>query len=104
MLKSLTVWIITNCRKFNEMGIPGHLISLMRNLYAGQEATVRNLYGKTGSKLRKEYKEVVILLPCLFNLYAKHIMQMPGWMSYRMESRLPGDISTFSDMQIIPLS
>ena len=47
MLKSLTVWIITNSRKFNEMGIPGHLIGLLRNLYAGQEATVRNLYGKT---------------------------------------------------------
>ena len=47
MLKSLTVWIITNSRKFNEMGIPGHLIGLLRNLYAGQEATVRTLYGTT---------------------------------------------------------
>ena len=54
----------------------------------------------TGSKLRKEYIEVVILSPCLFNLYAGHIMQTPGWMSYRMESRLPGEISTVSDMQI----
>ena len=57
----------------------------------------------TGSKLRKEYKEAVILSPCLFNLDAEHIMKMPGWMSYKIESRLPGEIPTVSDMQIIPL-
>ena len=55
-----------------EMGIPDHLTCLLRNLYAGQKATVRTEHGKqTGSKLGKKY----ILSPCLFNLYAEYIMQ-----------------------------
>ena len=47
MLKPLTVWITTNCGKFLEMGIPDHLICLLRNLYAGQEATVRTRHVTT---------------------------------------------------------
>ena len=47
MPKPLTVWITINCGKFFEMGIPNHLISLLRNLYAGQEATVRTGHGTT---------------------------------------------------------
>ena len=47
--KPLTVWIITNCGKFLEMGIPDHLTCLLRNLDAGQEATVRTTHGKTNS-------------------------------------------------------
>ena len=51
MPKPLTMWITTNCRKFQEMGIPDHLTCLLRNLYAGQEATVRTGHGTTdGSK------------------------------------------------------
>ena len=45
MTKPLTVWITTNCGKFSEMGIPGHLTCLLRNLYTGQEATVRTGHG-----------------------------------------------------------
>ena len=49
--KPLTVWITTNCEKFLEMGLPDHLTCLLRNLYAGQEATVRTGHGtQTGSK------------------------------------------------------
>ena len=47
MPKPLTVWITINCGKFFEMGIPDHLIFLLRNLYAGQEATVRTGHGTT---------------------------------------------------------
>ena len=47
MPKSLTVWITANCEKFLEMGIPDHLTCLLRNLYAGQEATVRTGHGTT---------------------------------------------------------
>ena len=47
MLKPLTVWITTNCGKFLEIGIPDHLTCLLRNLYAGQEATVRTGHGTT---------------------------------------------------------
>ena len=52
--KPLTVWIITNWKVFKEMGIADHLTCLLRNLYAGQEATVRTLYGTTdGFKIEK---------------------------------------------------
>ena len=62
-LKSLTVWITTNCGIFREMGIPDHLTCLLRNLNAGQEAIVRTLYGTTVSKLGKEYIKSVYGYP-----------------------------------------
>ena len=63
-----------------EMGIPDHLTCLLRNLYAGQKATVRTEHGKTD---RKGVHQGCILSPCLFNLYA----EMPGWMKYKLKSR-----------------
>ena len=61
------------------MGIPDHLICLLRNLYAGQEATVRMGHGKTDCfKTGKGVRPGCILLPCLFNLYAEYIMQNDG--------------------------
>ena len=86
MLKPLTVWITTNWKILQEMGIPDHLTCLLRNLYADQEATVR-----TGSETMdwfqfgKEVHQGCILSPCLFNLYAEYIMQNAG-----LESRLRG--------------
>ena len=57
------------------MGIPDHLTCLLRNLYAGQEATVRTRHGTTDwFKLGKGVDQGCILSPCLFNLYAKNIM------------------------------
>ena len=81
MLKPLTVWITTNCRKIlKEMGIPDHLTCLLRNLYAGQEATV-----KTGNGTMDWFKigkrsttRLYILSPCLFNLYAEYIIRNAG--------------------------
>ena len=66
MLKPLTVWITTNCGKFfNEIGIPDHLTCLQKNLYVGQESTVRN-GNRTIDwfKIRKEVGEGCILSPC----------------------------------------
>ena len=58
------------------MGIPDHLACLLRNLYVGQEATVRTLYGTTDwFKIKKEVQQDCLLSPCLFNLYAEHIMR-----------------------------
>ena len=58
------------------MGIPDHLTCLLRNLYAGQEATVRTEYGTTDwLQIRKEVRQGCILSPCLFNLYAEYIMR-----------------------------
>ena len=59
-----------------EMGIPDHLTCLLRNLYAGQEATVRNGHGTTDwFPIGKSVRQGCILSPCLFNLYAEYIMR-----------------------------
>ena len=76
MPKPLTVWITTNCGKFREMGIPDHLTCLLRNLYAGQEATVRTGHGTTDwFQIGKGVHQSCILSPCLLNLYTQYIMQ-----------------------------
>src|SRR5574341_1472872 len=80
MPKPLTMWITMNCGKIlKEMGIPGHLTCLLRNLYAGQEATVRTGYGTTGwFQIGKGVHQGCILSPCLFNLYEEYIMRNTG--------------------------
>ena len=61
------------------MGIPNHLTCLLRNLYAGQEETVRNGHGTTGwFQIGKGVRQGCILLPCLFNFYAEDIMRNAG--------------------------
>ena len=66
--KPLTVWITTNCEKFLEMGIADHLTCLLRNLYPGQEATVRTRHEKTDCfQIGKGVCQGCILSPCLFN-------------------------------------
>ena len=58
------------------MGIPDHLVSLLRNLYVGQEATIRTLYQTTDwFRIEKGVQQGCLLSPCLFNLYAEHIMR-----------------------------
>jgi len=76
MPKPLTVWITINWKILKEMGIPDHLICLLRNLYAGQEATVRTGHGTTDwFQIGKVVHQGCILSPCLFNLYAEYIMR-----------------------------
>ena len=78
-LKPLTVWITTNWKILQEMGIPDHLICLLRNLYAGQEATVRTGHGTTDwFQIRTGVCQGCILSPCLFNLYAEYIIRNAG--------------------------
>ena len=62
-LKPLTVWITTNWKILKEMGIPDDLTCLLRNLYAGQEATEVDMEQETGSKSGKEYVKAVYCLP-----------------------------------------
>ena len=99
MPKPLTVWITTNCGKsFKEMGIPDHL----RNLYAGQEATVRTGHGTTDwFQIGKGVCQGCILSPCLTYMQSTSC-EMPGWMKHKLESRLLGEISKASDMQMKP--
>ena len=79
MLKPLTVCITTNWKILKEMGIQDHLTCLLRNLYAGQEATVRTRHGTTDwFQIGKGVHQGCILSPCLFSLYAEYIMQNAG--------------------------
>ena len=73
MPKPLTVWITINWKILKEMGIPDHLTCLLRNLYAGQEATVRTGHGTMDwFQIRKGVHQGCTLSPCLFNLYAEY--------------------------------
>ena len=77
--KPLTVWAITNWKILQETGIPYHLTCLLRNLYAGQEATFRTGHGTTDwFQIGKGVHQGCILSPCLFNLYAEYIMRNAG--------------------------
>ena len=69
------VWITTNWKILKEMGIPHHLTCFLRNLYAGQEATVRTGHGTTSRfQIRKGVHQGYMLSPYLFNLYAEYII------------------------------
>ena len=102
--KPWTVWTIINWKILKEMGgIPGHLTCLLRNLYAGQEATVRTGHEtKDWFQIGKGVHQGCILSPCLFNLYAEYIMRNAGLEKHKLESRLLGEISITSDMQMTP--
>ena len=77
--KPLTVWITTNWKILQEMGIPDHLTCLLRNLYAGQEATVRTGHGTTDwFQIGKGVCQGCILSPCLFDSSAEYIMRNAG--------------------------
>ena len=87
-----------------QIGIAGHFTYLLWNLYAGQEATVRTRHEQqTGSKLGKEYIKGVHCHPAHLTYMQSTSWETPSWMNYKLESRLPGEISTTSDMQVIPL-
>src|SRR5574341_812475 len=76
MPKPLTVWITINWKILQEMGIPDHLTCLLRNLYAGQEVTVRTGHETTDwLQIGKGVHQGCILSSCLFNLYAEYIMR-----------------------------
>ena len=84
-----------------EMGIPDHLTYFLRNMYAGQEATVRTGRGtKTGSKWGKEYIKALYCHPVYLTHMQSTSCEMPGWVKHMLESRLLGGISVTSDMQI----
>ena len=100
-LKPLTVWITANCGRFLEMGAPDHLTCLLRNLYVGQEAIVRTRHDMeqlTGSKLGKEYDKAAYCHPAYLTYMQSTSWEIPSWMNHKLESRLPGEIQTTSDM------
>ena len=85
------------------MGIPNYVTCLVRNRYAGQEATVRTGHGTTDSfQTGKGVHQGCILSSCLFNLYAKYIMRNAGLDEAQAEIKMLGEISITSDMQMTP--
>ena len=80
------------------MGISDHLTCLLRNLYAGQEATVRTGHGTTDwFQIGKRSMSGCILSPCLFTYMQSTSCKMPGWKKHKLESRLQGEILITSD-------
>ena len=105
MLKLLSVWIITNCGKLSKRWeyltiLPVFWGMQKTHLYAGQQPYMEKL---TGSQSRKEYDKVVYCHLIYLTFMQSTSCEMLGWMSYKLESRQPGEISTISDMQITPL-
>ena len=87
----LNVWITINWKILKEMGIPDHLTCLLRNVYAGQEATVRTGYGTTDwFQIGKAVRQGCILSPCLFNLYIEYIMRNTGLEETQAGNKIAG--------------
>ena len=85
-----------------EMWISDHLTCLLRNLYAGQEATVRTVHGTVDwFQIGKEYIKAVYCHPAYLTYMQNTSWEMLDWMKHKLESRLPGEIST-SDRQMTP--
>ena len=104
MPKTLTVCITINWKILKDMGVSDHLTRCLRNLYAGQEATVRTGHGTIDwFQIGKGVHQGCILSPCLFNLYAENIMRNTRLEKHKLESRLLKEISTTSDMQMTSL-
>ena len=95
----------TNCRKFlKDMGIPERLTCLLRILYVGQEATVRTGHGTTDCfKIQNGVQQGCILSPCLFNLYSEYIIGNARLDEPQAGIKTAREISTYLDMQMIPL-
>ena len=87
-----------------EMGIPDHLTCLLRNLYAAvQETTVRTGHGTMDwFQIGKGVCQGYMLSSCLFNLYAEYIMRNARLEKHKLETRLLGEISITSDIQMTP--
>ena len=86
-----------------EMGIPDHLTWLLRNLYAGQKQQLElDMEKQTGFKSGKEYIKAVYCHLAYLTYMQSTSCEMLGWMKHKMESRLPGEISITSDMQMTP--
>ena len=96
MAKPLTVWFTINWKILKEMGIPDHLTCFLRNLYTGQEATVRTGHGTT------DWFQIGKGVHQGSTSMQSTSWETLGWKKHKLESRFPGEISITSDMQMTP--
>ena len=97
------MWITINWTILKEMGVSDHFTYLLRSLYAGEEATVRTGHEIIHSKLGQDCHKAVYCYHA-YLIYMESISyKMPSWMYHKLESRLLGEISATSGMQMIPL-
>ena len=104
MPKPLTVWITTNCGKFlKRWEYQTTLPASWKNLHEGQEATVRTGPGTTDwFQIGKRVRQGCVLSPAYLTSMQSTSWEMLGWKKHKLESRLPGEISITSDMQMTP--
>ena len=103
ILKPLTMWITINWKILKEVGIPDHLTCLLRIcMLVKKQQLEPDMEQQNVSKFVKEYKKAVHCHPAHFLYMQSTSCEMPGWINHKLESRLPGGISTTSDMQMIP--
>ena len=101
--KPLPVWITITWKILEEMRIPNHLTCLLRNLYAGQKAKIRSgHWTKDWFQTRKGLVKDVYCHPAYLPSMQSTSREMLDWMKHKLESRLMGEISIPSDMQMIP--
>ena len=105
MLKPLTIWITTNWKILHDMGMPDTLpVSWETCMQIKKQQSGLDIDNEwTGSKLGKEYVKAVYCNPAYLTCMQSTSCKMLDWMKHKLESRLPGEISTTSGMQIIPL-
>ena len=103
MSKPLTVWITINWKILKELGLPDHLTCLLRNLHAGQEATVRTGHGTTDwFQIGKGVRQGCMLSPCLFNFFAEYIMRNAGLEETQAGIKIAGRNINNLRMQMTP--
>ena len=103
MPKPLNVWLTTNWKIMKEIGIPDQLTCLLRNLYAGQEATLRTGHGTTNwFQIEKIYIKAVYCHPAYLIYVQSTSWETLSWRKHKLELRLPGEITITSDMQMTP--
>ena len=103
MPKHITMWITTNWKILKEMGTPDHLTCPLRNLYADHEATVRTGHGTIDwFQIGMGYVKAVYFHPAYLTCMQSTSWEMLGWKKHKLESRLPGEMSITSDIQMTP--
>ena len=100
----LTMPIVINklCKILKEIGIPDHVIRLLRNLYVAQEATIRTRHGTMDWLNWEEFIKTIYCCPAYLTYMQSTSCKMLGWMKHKLESRLQREIAITSDMQMTP--